>query len=148
MSLRDGCVREASIDLLKETVSVLRVLRGHKGPITAIGLFGGTIYGGAGSECQVISGSEDGFVRIWRSATREEMYSGEFEEPSPRSNKGKPYNNNNNYNNRAMAIIIIIIIIIIMGSATGGGPGGPWPPKEWNGGANNAFCPPPNFLGK
>ena len=29
----------------------------------------------------------------------------------------------------------------------GGGQGGHGPPKEWNGGANNAFGPP-NFLGK
>ena len=81
-------MREASIDLLQETVRVVRILRGHKGPITALGVFGGATYGGAGSECQLISASEDGFVRIWRSATREEMYSGEFEEPSFRSNKG------------------------------------------------------------
>ena len=81
-------MREASIDLLQETLRVVRILRGHKGPITALGLFGGTTYSGVGVECQLISASEDGFVRIWRSATREEMYSGDFEEPSPLSNKG------------------------------------------------------------
>lgn len=71
---------------MQDTVRVVRILRGHKGPITGLGLYVSS--GGAVGDIQLISASEDGFIRIWRAATRDEMGVGEYQDMSPRSDRG------------------------------------------------------------